>query len=133
MYLYFYFSYRIKRQRYQYKLKQEGRHSTLTDERQAILDNIGFIWDLHNYSWLKRYNELEQFTKLHGHANVPTNYGPNKALSIWVKCQRRQYRLLHRKGDHIVQPNMTSLLEERIQKLNLLGFSWDPRGTTKGS
>lgn len=117
-----YIIYRVKRQRYQHKLKQEGRHSTLTDERQVILNQIGFIWDSHNSSWLERYKELEEFAKVHGHANVPTNYEHNKQLSVWVKCQRRQYKL-HRRGTG--KSNMTP---ERIDKLEKIGFVWNPRG-----
>jgi hypothetical protein len=41
-------------------------------------------------------------------------------LSIWVKCQRRQQRLIQ-KGE---PSNMT---HERIQKLDAIGFVWNPR------
>ena len=112
---------RVKRQRYQYKLKQEGRHSTLSDEREEILNRIGFVWDSHNAAWTDRWNELLEFVQHHGHPNVPTNYLANRRLSVWVKCQRRQYKL-HRKGH---RSNMTS---DRIQKLESIGFVWNPRG-----
>lgn len=35
----------VKRQRHQHKLKLEGRHSALTDERENLLNQIGFCWD----------------------------------------------------------------------------------------
>eukprot|EP00339_Tiarina_fusa_P023035 CAMPEP_0117032610 /NCGR_PEP_ID=MMETSP0472-20121206/23366_1 /TAXON_ID=693140 ORGANISM="Tiarina fusus, Strain LIS" /NCGR_SAMPLE_ID=MMETSP0472 /ASSEMBLY_ACC=CAM_ASM_000603 /LENGTH=355 /DNA_ID=CAMNT_0004741303 /DNA_START=71 /DNA_END=1138 /DNA_ORIENTATION=+ len=111
----------VKRQRYQYKLKHEGKHSTLTDEREATLQEMGFIWDSHGAAWLERWNELAKFRAAKGHSNVPTNYSENKPLAIWVKCQRRQYKL-YSSGS---RSNMT---QERINKLESVGFVWHPRG-----
>lgn len=77
----------VKRQRYQYKLKQDGKHTTLTDQRQAQLEAMGFVWDSHKAIWEERYRVLCQFRMLHGHSNVPSNYPPDKSLAIWVKCK----------------------------------------------
>ena len=44
----------VKRQRYQYKIQQEGKSSTMTDERITVLENIGFIWDSHSAAWVER-------------------------------------------------------------------------------
>ncbi len=38
----------VKRQRYQYKLKKAGQYSTLTDERESALEQLGFVWDPHS-------------------------------------------------------------------------------------
>ena len=110
----------VKRQRYQYKLKMEGRHSTLTDERLQILQELGFVWDSHGAAWEERLNELRSFWMAHNHCNVPSKYPENHQLSIWVKCQRRQYKLLMR-GQ---RSNMT---QQRINDLERLGFVWNPR------
>ena len=85
-YVFFYKCFRVKRQRYQYKLKQEQKHSTLTDERQALLEKMGFVWDSHHVAWLERWNELRDFHRVNGHSNVPTNYPQNRQLSIWVSA-----------------------------------------------
>ena len=37
----------VKRQRYQYKLKTRNLHSTLSDERQRMLEDMNFVWDSH--------------------------------------------------------------------------------------
>eukprot|EP00339_Tiarina_fusa_P002583 CAMPEP_0117085558 /NCGR_PEP_ID=MMETSP0472-20121206/60130_1 /TAXON_ID=693140 ORGANISM="Tiarina fusus, Strain LIS" /NCGR_SAMPLE_ID=MMETSP0472 /ASSEMBLY_ACC=CAM_ASM_000603 /LENGTH=296 /DNA_ID=CAMNT_0004814831 /DNA_START=55 /DNA_END=945 /DNA_ORIENTATION=- len=110
----------VKRQRYQHKLKVEGKHSTLTEERQRILECIGFVWDAHECTWMERWNELRKFYVEHGHSHVPTNYQKKRQLSIWVKCQRRQYKLYQTGG----QSNMT---EERVSKMESLKFNWNPR------
>ncbi len=76
----------VKRQRYQYKLKHEKKHSTLTDEREACLQSMGFVWDSHRAIWEERYRMLWHFRETRGHSNVPSNYH-NKGLAIWVKCK----------------------------------------------
>eukprot|EP00538_Stauroneis_constricta_P011409 CAMPEP_0119556036 /NCGR_PEP_ID=MMETSP1352-20130426/8089_1 /TAXON_ID=265584 /ORGANISM="Stauroneis constricta, Strain CCMP1120" /LENGTH=660 /DNA_ID=CAMNT_0007602925 /DNA_START=261 /DNA_END=2243 /DNA_ORIENTATION=- len=110
----------VKRQRYQMKLKLEGKHSTMTTERQEILENLGFIWDSHKAAWEERLHELRQFCSNHGHTNVPSTYPENPQLSVWVKCQRRQYKLY-------VKNQKTNLTEERKMQLDSLGFVWNPR------
>jgi hypothetical protein len=109
----------VKRQRYQHKLKQLKRHSTLTDEREAKLDAMGFSWDSHKAVWEEKYKALCSFREKHGHSNVPTK-NDDKALAIWVKCQRRQYKLFL-KGDR------SAMNTERISKLESVDFIWNPR------
>jgi hypothetical protein len=110
----------VKRQRYQFKLKEEGRHSTLSDERKSILEEMGFVWDSHRAAWEERWFELHQFKQKHGHCNVPSKYEVQPQLSVWVKCQRRQQKLF-KKGE---RSTMTS---ERVRKMDTLGFVWNPR------
>jgi hypothetical protein len=57
----------VKRQRHQYILKSEGKHSTLTEERELALENLGFIWNSHAAAWEERRQELEEFRDQHGH------------------------------------------------------------------
>ena len=35
----------VKRQRHQRRLRHEGKHSNLTEERERMLDDLGFVWD----------------------------------------------------------------------------------------
>ena len=62
-----------KRQRYQWKLKQEGKQSSMTDTRQTLLEELGFLWDVRHTTWESRYQELLQFHKIHGHCHVSIN------------------------------------------------------------
>jgi hypothetical protein len=111
----------IKRQRYLYKLKQENRKSNaISDERIALLERIGFVWDSQGTLWNQRLEELEQYCRNNGHCNVPSKYPRNAPLSTWVKCQRRQYKLYRHGGNS----NMT---EERMEALSNLGFVFTPR------
>jgi hypothetical protein len=69
----------VKRQRHQYRMKMEGKHSTLTDDRQAVLDKLGFVWDSHAAAWDERWNQLREFRDNFGHSRVPKNF-PRKQL-----------------------------------------------------
>jgi hypothetical protein len=111
-----------KRQRYQYKLFLEEKPSTITHERVAALERIGFVWDSHTMLWKERLQELLDYIAEHGHANVPSTYSPNQKLAIWVKCQRRQYKLL-------LSGQPSNMTQERVDELNELGFIWEVRRT----
>jgi hypothetical protein len=115
----------VKRQRYQYKLKKEGKHTTLTDTREAALDELGFVWQSHLSAWEDKYQELLAYQAKHGHCHVPGSQSlatssEHPQLAVWVQCQRRQYRLYCR-GER------SFMTEERVQKLDSVGFVWRPR------
>jgi len=110
----------VRKQRHQRKKKERGLHSTLSDERQEMLTNAGFIWDSHRAQWQEKYQSLEIFHITSGHCNVPSNFH-DSSLSNWVKNQRKQFKLFK-------AGSMTAMDEERIELLNSLGFNWNPRG-----
>lgn len=110
----------VKRQRYQYKLKQEGKRSTLSDERVEALENIGFVWDSHRAVWDERFNELIDYKRINGNCNVPSRYTENRQLAVWVKRQRRQYKFYRTN-------KASSMTDERITRLESIGFEWDLR------
>ena len=114
----------VKRQRYQFKLKKEGRHTTLTNERMNALESIGFVWSSHCATWEEKFNELIEFANRNGHCNVPSRYPPNRQLSVWVRCQRRHFKLLKQQyGSY----ECNKLAKERYNKLKSLGFDFNPR------
>ncbi|KAL9189794.1 hypothetical protein ACHAXT_009469 [Thalassiosira profunda] len=61
--------------------------------------------------WAKRYDQLQEYKKEHGHCNVPRKYEKNPQLGEWVHTQRN----FRKKG---------KLSGDRIQRLNGLGFQW---------
>jgi hypothetical protein len=110
----------VKRQRYQYKLRSECKPSTMTDERIAVLERIGFIWDSHVAAWGERRAELIEYRNIYGHCNVPSNYTANRQLAVWVKRQRRQYKFYW-------EGKPSSMSKERIASLQAVGFEWQLR------
>lgn len=81
----------------------------ISEERIRLLDEIGFIWDAHDFRWEEMFKELCAYKKSHGHLNIPTS---STGLGSWVHIQRRAKR--HRK-----------LSEEKIKRLDEIGFAWE--------
>ena len=109
-----------KRQRYQRHLKVNGKESTMSDEREQLLDSVGFVWDSHQAAWEDKIRDLKLFKAQYGHCRVPPKY-EDRSLATWVKQQRRQCKL-HRQG------LKSTLSPSRIADLQSLGFEWNPRG-----
>ena len=51
----------VDMQRTQYRLLKVGMPSYLNDERIASLEEIGFVWNVHDFKWQQRYEELQSF------------------------------------------------------------------------
>ena len=84
----------------------------LDRDRIKRLDALGFVWDPLNDRWEKAFMELVKFHKREGHCRVTAKYEQNGSkLGIWVSHQRA------------IKKN---LRPDQIERLNSLGFSWDP-------
>jgi hypothetical protein len=108
----------VKRQRHQYKLRKQGQHCNLTEDRIHMLEMLGFIWDSHGSAWEEKFQELKEFRKIHGNCNVPCLLQGSSKLSTWIKRQRRQYRLFVANKSSTMDP-------ERIARIEDLGLVWD--------
>lgn len=110
----------VKRQRYSYSHKKQEHQSrsTLTPQRIKILESIGFVWNIHETTWQKRFQELVIYKKVFGHCKVPTKFSSNYKLAIWVKCQRRQQKLK-------LEGRYSSMTNERFKLLGRIGFEWE--------
>lgn len=106
----------VRNQRREHRYWLEGtRRSTLTSERRLLLESIDFEWYRpHEIVWQERYERLCDFAKRHGHANIRQ---ADESLGQWVSNQRTAYRKFQR-GEP------TAMTEERIKKLQAIGFSF---------
>ncbi|MEO5339859.1 MAG: Helicase associated domain protein [Magnetococcus sp. MYC-9] len=93
--------------------RRERLRGKLSLERQLLLDEWGFCWDLEAAYWEARFDALLQFQQAQGHCLVPASWPEDPLLADWVGKQRRDWR-----GNR--------LSEERKQRLDDLGFVWDP-------
>jgi hypothetical protein len=111
----------VKRQRYQFKLRCDGQRNTLIDERLWALEEIDFAWSSHHANWDGKFQALKDFRRQHGHCNVPARYPHNHQLSVWVRTQRKLYKLIRRNqgGKH-----KNPAAEDRFNKLQTLGFEF---------
>jgi hypothetical protein len=107
----------VKEQRRHYTLMKQGKPSHMTPARVKELSCLGFRWDTHEAAFLTRLRQLKEYKDRYGTCLVPTSY---PKLGTWCHHQRRQYKKWKEgKESHITQ--------ERIDKLEELGFVWNPR------
>ena len=86
------------------------KKNKLSHDRIDRLISIGFNWELKGPTlpWEARFNELLQYKAKHGDCDVPKRGGK---LGEWASKQRVAY-----KSD--------SLPQDRINRLNSIGFNW---------
>jgi hypothetical protein len=113
----------VAEQRKQYKLKQDGRSSSITDDRIQLLQRIDFAWNAQESAWARNLQHLQQFRQVHGHCHVPMEDPLYPKLGLWVKEQRRHYTLLQ-------QGKRTHMTAERVQQLEAMEFCWDTHHAT---
>jgi len=93
---------------YQRHVYKKGR---LSEERVARLEALGFEWDPVRADLEEMFRALVAFKGKQGHCNVPFSWSENPELGRWVPRQRHAFR----KG---------KLSEERVARLEALGFEW---------
>ena len=91
---------------------QRYSKNSLTAERKARLNELGFIWSRPDWLWEKGFATLKAFEAREGHCLVPALHieGEHK-LGYWVSTQRRK---------------KNKMSDERKQRLNRIGFIWRP-------
>ncbi|KAK1737667.1 helicase-associated domain-containing protein [Skeletonema marinoi] len=93
--------------------RRNGKNNSLTQERIDKLNEIGFMWEPIEAAWEEMLQQLMKYKEEHGDTLVPAKYPENRQLGIWVLTQRQ-----NRKNN--------SLASERVDKLNEIGFVWEP-------
>ena len=89
------------------------RNSLLSADRVERLAQIGFVWDTVQTAWEENFSSLVEFNNNYGHCNVPDKWPSNLRLSHWIGKQRSDWK-------------NQRLSEERIKRLESIGFTWDP-------
>lgn len=102
---------------------KDGRQSSITSERIALLDRVGFAWNAQEEAWKRRIQDLRSFKAEHGHCNCPLNDLKYPKLGLWVKEQRRHYTLMK-------QGKQSHMTEARSAELDALDFCWDTHENT---
>ena len=91
---------------------QRADKDTMQAERRQRLDALGFVWDSKDAAWDKGFTALKQFKEREGNCRVSGQHieGTYK-LGQWVGMQRSRRDIMP---------------VERRQKLEALGFEWEP-------
>ena len=101
-----------------------GEKTTLTMEQVDQLNKLRFEWNLkkappvsNESSWQQKFELLRGFQRVHGHCRVPPSYVVGSTrLGNWVASQRRFHKM-NAEGT-------AKLAQDRIDKLNAVGFEW---------
>lgn len=103
---------------------------TMTSERLAKLEAIGFSFCLHTASWDSMYERLCNYAKANRGSTSPSKHFDSD-LWQWVGTQRYQMRIRNAHEKDGKKPtgkqqisNTPCLTLDRIVKLNKIGFSW---------
>ncbi len=96
-----------------YKQRENVKRDNLSYEKKEKLKEINFIFDLYEYKWEQNYNSLKQYKQKYGNCLVPQHKREFSGLAAWVSNQRARY-------------NKGKLLNNKIDKLNNIGFNWEP-------
>ena len=108
----------VASQRQEYWKFQDGRHSTMTQERIDALAKIGFDWGKQNIGWDGHFEKLVEYKELHGHCQVPKNHSVDEVnLGDWVNTQRAQYKSFQ-------DGKYSPMTQKRIDALEKIGFVW---------
>ena len=86
----------------------------LSKRRLELLSKVDFVWNALDEKWEEGYYALINFNKREGHSKVPQSHIEDGFyLGNWVRHQR-------------ALKSGKKLSAERIDRLNELGFIWDP-------
>jgi len=58
-------------------------------ERVDLLNNIGFVWDVADYTWMKMYHRLVAYKEKYETTCVPKKCEEDPQLGLWVRRQRQ--------------------------------------------
>jgi hypothetical protein len=110
----------VNKQRMEKKALDEGLKSSMTDDKEQALEEVGFVWAKRKgqASWDEKYMELREYCQRNGDCNVPTKYANNPALGRWVSTQRSQNK-------EFLRDDSTHMNAGRHRKLTDLGFKWN--------
>ena len=107
------------KQRTEYSKLQQGKSSSITQERINQLNSLGFEWNLPETSWNQHFDALQCFKAQKGHCRVPWQYKHHGGIKLgcWVHRQRKEYQKLQR-------GKSSAITQERIKKLSEIDFIW---------
>ncbi|MDM8567017.1 Helicase associated domain protein [Candidatus Halobeggiatoa sp. HSG11] len=93
--------------------RKANKNQIISEDRIRRLNEIGFVWNTLEALWEDNFAELLKYKQIYGNCNVPDRWSENLQLAKWVSHLRNNKK-------------NKELSEERIQRLNEIGFVWKP-------
>ncbi len=93
-------------------MRSRRKLDKLDDERIRLLDELNFSWKLRDRGeWEDNLDLILAFREKYGHTNIPLRFPENPKLARFVNQNR-------------TRRNKDELSQDRIDKLNAVGFIW---------
>lgn len=104
------------------------RKGKITDEQIKLLDDIGMIWDLAEYTWNENFKIAKAFYDHNGHLNMRATYRTFDGITE-IKPDDPRYEEAIPIGTWITSQRMgytgkAGLTEEHLRKLESIGMVW---------
>ena len=120
----------VHTQRHQRRLQLKGKKkSCMSEERVALLDSLGFSWEVrHKFerphaTWQQQFDELKKFADQYHHFCVPAEVMPH--LHAWCVPQKRQLQWLYEQQQQTGEYGSNTMPLERAEALEAVGFTKD--------
>eukprot|EP00814_Leptocylindrus_danicus_P013717 CAMPEP_0116014170 /NCGR_PEP_ID=MMETSP0321-20121206/6131_1 /TAXON_ID=163516 /ORGANISM="Leptocylindrus danicus var. danicus, Strain B650" /LENGTH=385 /DNA_ID=CAMNT_0003483797 /DNA_START=143 /DNA_END=1303 /DNA_ORIENTATION=- len=119
----------VRKQRERYKALINGERlmknggAILSTEEFDLLQDIDFVWSVHEYIWKTRYEELMEYKNEHGNCLVPGKYSKNPSLGNWVDLQRARYKAM-KKGEKTLKRGISAMTADQAKMLEKIGFEF---------
>jgi len=100
---------------WQRHLRGDYKKGKLFPDRIKRLEEIGFTWEILEEQFEKGFKETLRYKENTGNTNAPQGYKTAECfqLGTWLNNQRGKY-------------NKGKLSSEKIERLEEIGFTWDP-------
>ncbi len=100
-------------------LRQSRKAGTLSADRVAALDDLGFVWDPLAEEFEEKRGMLQAFHEKHGHCRVPDR-------ATWPEDDPQGYPLGRAVAGFRKSRKAGTLSADQVAALDDLGFVWDP-------
>ena len=98
----------------EYTQKTNYKNDMILEYRVNLLNSVGFVWKMYEkIPWDEMFQRLVRYKEEHHTTLVPQMYKKDPRLGNWVHLQRTYYK-------------NKELSVERINRLDSIGFVWDP-------
>lgn len=93
--------------------RERCKKGALSEEQKGLMDDLGFTWKSRDRGkWEDNLELIGEFKAKHGHSDIPLHYPENPKLGRFINQTR-------------VQRNSGRLSDDRIAKLDAIGFVWE--------
>ena len=95
------------------KQRKDYRENKMPDREVSLLNNIGMVWSLSDYEWMKNYSLAAAYYNENGNLAISKDYRTIDGVYLgrWIEHQRKQFQ-------------EKKLLEKEVALLCSIGMEW---------